>query len=273
MDDAAIANAPRGVSQLADALEALHPLIHAVEVGLAGLGVPVAPLYLASARGSLRHAAQYISRHRSTYYPQVAEEIVDGSGISLRPVADRSWVGVRHRQVGLTLVEDSVAELPPRARLPQPCVGADPLGRRRRVLRRSRWSNVAGECLGRRALARSSVWGKVVDGRRRGQGSGVRDISRTQFPGADRRPPALHSRSRGLVIAYVLGLVAAGFSGDTDERLTVVFILAGPDAFDATFRASQLHGECLDANHLRCCGGTTRRELLLQQCDDAGLPS
>ena len=118
MDDVTIGNGPRGITQIADALEALHPLIHAVEVGLSGLGVPVAPLYLASARGSLHHAARYISRHCSTYGRQAGEEIVEGSGISLQSCAKRHWVGVRHQQVGSTLVEDPVAELPPRAASP-----------------------------------------------------------------------------------------------------------------------------------------------------------
>lgn len=95
-------------------LAAVHSLIHELELDAIGLGVPVAPLYLASARGSLRHVSACIGQHAAHSPNFIRDEIVAGSGILLRASANHAGVGIRSRAEGARLSDAPGAELQPR---------------------------------------------------------------------------------------------------------------------------------------------------------------
>ena len=99
-----------GLASLSAAIDALHPLLHAVEVQLAGAGVPVAHLYVTSARSSLSHASRQLARYAGAD-SEDDSEIVEASGILLRPEVGTPWVGVRHRLQRRSATPEPDAEL------------------------------------------------------------------------------------------------------------------------------------------------------------------
>jgi hypothetical protein len=127
-----LAGAPQPpVSPSADierALATIHGLIHGLELSVADLGIPVAPLYLASARGSLRRVSACIG-HDAGRHGAVggAEEILPGSGVTLVAQADRPGVAVRARRASSgSAVPEPLAEIPSWAAAPD--LGADLVG-------------------------------------------------------------------------------------------------------------------------------------------------
>lgn len=85
---------------LGEALAALHPLIHALELRITDIGVPIALSYLASARGSLRHVAACLTHHASRPCggeQPIIGEVVPGSDIVLKPEPHRPGVATRAR--------------------------------------------------------------------------------------------------------------------------------------------------------------------------------
>lgn len=106
------------------ALAVIHRLIHGLELSVADLGIPVAPLYLASARGSLRHVSACID-HDARRHGAVgsSDEIVPGSGVTLVAQADRPGVAVRTRRTSRMVVPEPLAEIPSWAAAPD--LGAD----------------------------------------------------------------------------------------------------------------------------------------------------
>ena len=111
-------------SDIESTLATVHRLIHGLELGVADLGIPVAPLYLASARGSLRHVSACIE-HDVHRYGATGEtdEVVPGSGVILVAQAGRPGVAVRARRASCGAVIEPMAEIPPWAAAPD--LGAD----------------------------------------------------------------------------------------------------------------------------------------------------
>lgn len=105
-------------------LATIHGLIHGLELSVADLGIPVAPLYLASARGSLRHVSACIEhdarRHGAVESP---DEIVPGSGVTLVAQSDRPGVAVRARRTSGRTGPEPLAEISSWAAAPD--LGAD----------------------------------------------------------------------------------------------------------------------------------------------------
>jgi hypothetical protein len=103
---------------LAASLDALHAPLHMLEIGIGARGVPIAPLYLASARGSLRHVASCLAAHEARTLPPTrrSRELCPGSGIELRASADRPGLGDRRRVVGRRVEPAEGADVSPWAR-------------------------------------------------------------------------------------------------------------------------------------------------------------
>lgn len=99
-------------------LAAVQSLIHELELVAVDRGVPVAPLYLASARGSLRYVSACIGRYVSCSPDAVRDEIVLGSGILLRASDHRAGVGTRARADAGGLADHASAELQRRSARP-----------------------------------------------------------------------------------------------------------------------------------------------------------
>ncbi|WP_394437617.1 hypothetical protein ACGGKE_10445 [Sphingobium naphthae] len=86
----------RRAQAFATSLEDIHPLLHRLELQAHQLGLAVAPLYLASARGSLRHVHKLLLHQ---FGPDLSEmsgrELCPGTSLHLRKIADRDGVGER----------------------------------------------------------------------------------------------------------------------------------------------------------------------------------
>ena len=104
----------------AAALEEVQPLLHRLELQAAQLGLAIAPLYLASARGSLRHALECLLHQRGNGGLEVlmADELCPGTSLRLMPIEGRAGVGERFRVVGRSATPACGAEIPNWARLP-----------------------------------------------------------------------------------------------------------------------------------------------------------
>jgi hypothetical protein len=105
-------------------LAAIHPLVHELELRIADLGIPIAPLYLASARGSLRHVSACIEHDAGRYgATDSSDEIVRGSGVKLVADGNRPGIGNRVRRTPRRTVLEPLAEIAPWAATPD--LGAD----------------------------------------------------------------------------------------------------------------------------------------------------
>ena len=115
------------LAEVEAAIGSLHPLLHDLELKVAALGIPVAPLYIASARGSLRHVSACIG-HFATRPRAVADhgEVILGSGIGFAADARRSGLGIRTRFRGRSTMPALGAELPSWAAMSD--LGADLFG-------------------------------------------------------------------------------------------------------------------------------------------------
>lgn len=114
----------RDIEDLELSISAIQPLIHQVELKAADLGIPIAPLYLTSARGSLRHASACVAQHAARAWANgEGDEVVLGSGIRLQALENRPAVGQRCRSVGRRDEPKRGLELSSWARRPD--LGAD----------------------------------------------------------------------------------------------------------------------------------------------------
>lgn len=106
-------------------LATIHGLIHGLELSVADLGIPVAPLYLASARGSLRHVSACIEHDAGRRSAAGStEEILPGCGVTLVAQANRSGIAVRARRTSSGwAVPEPLADIPSWAAAPD--LGAD----------------------------------------------------------------------------------------------------------------------------------------------------
>lgn len=84
---------------LAERIEDVQSRLHRLELETSQLGVAVAPLYLASARGSLRHVTDCLVHHLGGRYADAAmpEELCPGTSLRLLPVAGRDGIGARYK--------------------------------------------------------------------------------------------------------------------------------------------------------------------------------
>lgn len=101
--DAEMVDAPdRAAMDFVALLDDVQPRLHQLELQAVDLGLAVAPLYLASARGSLRHVLACLLHQRGAGRAGGTgdAEICPGTSLRLAPVNGREGVGERVRSVG-----------------------------------------------------------------------------------------------------------------------------------------------------------------------------
>jgi len=106
--------------EFAASLEEVQPRLHRLELQAAQLGLAIAPLYLASARGSLRHVLACLLHQRShgDLGVSMGDELCPGTSLRLLPMEGRAGVGERFRVVGRSATPAYGAEIPNWARRP-----------------------------------------------------------------------------------------------------------------------------------------------------------
>jgi hypothetical protein len=111
--------------RFAASIDVVQSELHELELQSQQLGLAIAPLYLASARGSLRHvlACLYHQRGDADRHVAAQGELCPGSSLRLMPVEGRGGIGHRCRLSGRRVVPALGGDVTPWASKPD--LGAD----------------------------------------------------------------------------------------------------------------------------------------------------